>query len=52
MLNQENTAVITAMKNPVHISETLAALEIKLTSGEMEILSGYPVRVPCTVPLR
>jgi diketogulonate reductase-like aldo/keto reductase len=52
LLNQENTAVITAMKNPVHISETLAALEINLTSGEMEILSGYPVRVPCTVPLR
>lgn len=52
LLNRENTAVITAMKNPVHLKETMSALEIRLTGEEMRLLEAYPFRRPCTVPLK
>ena len=52
ILNQENTAALTAMKNPLHIPQTLAALDIRLTSEEMNLLEQYPFRAPCTVTLK
>ena len=52
LLNQENTAAITAMKNPLHIQQTLDSLAVTFTGEEMEILNHYPFRKPCTVPLK
>lgn len=52
LLNRENIAVITAMKNPQHLTENMKALEIKLSAEEMAILDSYPIRRPCTVPLK
>ena len=52
LLNQENTAAITAMKNPLHIQQTLDALAVTFIGEEMEILNHYPFRKPCTVPLK
>lgn len=52
LLNQENTAAITAMKNPVHISQTLDSLKIRLSEEEMSLLDQYPFRKPCTVVLK
>ena len=52
LLDHENTAVITAMKNPAHLKETMSALEIRLTEEEMSLLEKYPFRRPCTVPLK
>lgn len=51
LLNQPNVAVITAMKTPRHLRETLASAEIRLTPEEMKLLDAYPCRRPCTVPL-
>ena len=51
LLNQPNVAVITAMKTPRHLKETLDAAEIRLTPEEMKLLDGYPCRRPCGVPL-
>lgn len=51
LLNQPNVAVITAMKTPSHLKETLAAAELRLTPEEMKLLDGYPCRRPCGVPL-
>lgn len=51
LLNMPDLAVITAMKNPRHLPETLAALDIKLETEDMEILNKYPFRRPCGVPL-
>ena len=52
LLNHKNTAVITAMKNPAHLKETMSALEIRLTEEEMSLLDKYPFRRACTVPLK
>ncbi len=52
LLNQDNVAVITAMKNPAHLPLTLEALSIQLTQKEMSLLNNYPFRRPCTVPLK
>ena len=52
LLNRENIAVITAMKNPLHLQVTMDALDIELSADEMSALNEYPHRRPCTVPLK
>ncbi|MBQ7402395.1 MAG: aldo/keto reductase [Lentisphaeria bacterium] len=52
LLNQENTAAITAMKNPEHLKQTMDVLSIRLSPEEMALLDAYPIRKPCTVPLK
>ena len=53
LLNQPGVAVITAMRNPRHLGETLAALKLELTREEMRRLSEeYPFRQSSGVPLR
>lgn len=51
LLNKKDISVLTAMKNPRHLAENMAALEIHLTPGEMTLLESYPLRRPCSVPL-
>lgn len=51
LLNMPEIAVITAMKNPCHLSENMAALNVCLEPEDMKILNSYPRRFPCTVPL-
>lgn len=52
LLNQDNVAALTAMKNPQHLHETLDALSITFTDEEMDCLNNYPFRRPCTVALK
>ena len=51
LLNMPEIAVITAMKNPCHLSENMAALNVCFEPEDMKILNSYPRRFPCTVPL-
>ena len=51
LLNHEGFSVITAMKNPRHLAETMAAPEIKFEEEEMALLNDYPFRRPCGVAL-
>ena len=52
LLNQNNVAAITAMKNPQHLTQTMDALTIQLSAEEMDELNRYPFRRPCTVELK
>lgn len=53
LLAQADISVITAMLNPRHIPETLAALELHLTPEECRALrDDYPFRAKSGVPLR
>ena len=51
LFNKKNMAVLAAMKDPRHLKENMAALEIKLSAEEMALLDNYPRRRPCDVPL-
>ena len=51
LLNMPEIAVITAMKNPCHLSENMAAMNVCFEPEDMKILNSYPRRFPCTVPL-
>lgn len=51
LLDRGDLAVITAMKNPRHLPETLRTLEIRLEPEDMELLNDYPFRRPCGVAL-
>lgn len=51
LLNRKEIAVITAMKTPKHLEETMAALDVELDPEDMAILNSYPFRRPCTVAL-
>ena len=52
ILNHDGIAAITAMKNPAHLQETLASLDITLEPEDRLLLDQYPIRRPCTVPLK
>lgn len=52
ILNKKGLTAITAMKNPAHLQNTLDALKIVLAPEDMELLDQYPIRRPCTVPLK
>jgi len=53
LLGKPGVAAVTAMRNPRHIPEALAALELRLAPEEMAALeNSYPFRAPSGVPLR